>query len=106
MPTMSLKHFRDPDRFDIDRYLPPREEHRQAGAYAPFGTGTHICAGRRWTELQLVLNVLLIARHLELEMVPKDYKLKLNPFPKLSPAKSFRYRVTGHRHAIGTGAAS
>ena len=105
-PHYMDKHFRDPDKFDIDRYLPPREEHRQAGAYAPFGTGTHICAGRRWTELQLVLNVLLIARHLEMEMVPKDYKLKLSTFPKLSPAKNFRYRVTGHRHAIGTGAAS
>ena len=99
-PHFLDKHFKDPDKFDIERYVPPRDEHTQAGAYAPFGTGTHICGGRRWTELQIVANLLLIARHLELEMVPANYKLKLSPFPKLSPAKSFKYRVTRHRHAL------
>ena len=94
------KHFRDPERFDIDRYLPPRDEHKQTGAYAPFGTGTHICAGRRWTELQMVANLLLIVRHLDLEMVPANYKLKINPFPKLSPSKRFRFRIKGYRHPI------
>lgn len=92
--------FKDPDKFDIDRYLPERNEHMQAGAYAPFGTGTHICLGRRWTEFQLVLNVLLIARHLDLEITPSNYKLKIDPFPKLAPAKSFKYRVTKHRHPL------
>ena len=99
-PHFDSELFKDPDRFDIDRYLPPRDEHKQVGAFNPFGTGTHTCLGRRWTELQLVLNVLLIAHHLDLEMVPKNYKLKINPFPKLSPAKNFKYRVTGHRHPI------
>ena len=99
-PHFMEKHYKDPDKFDIDRYSPPRNEHRQAGAYAPFGTGTHICGGRRWTELQMALNMLLIARHLELELVPKNYKLKLNPFPKLSPAKNFRFRVTRVRHPV------
>ena len=99
-PHYQEEHFKDPDKFDIDRYLPPREEHRQIGAYAPFGTGTHMCSGRRWTELQLAANLLLIARHLDLEMVPSDYKLKLNPFPKLSPNKRFKYRVKRHRHPI------
>ena len=105
-PHFLDKHFKNPDKFDIDRYLPPRQEHRQVGAYAPFGTGTHICAGRRWTELQMVANLLLIARHLDLEMVPADYKLKINPFPKLSPARSFKFQVKRHRHPIETGADS
>ncbi len=99
-PHFMEKHYKDPDKFDIERYAPPRNEHRQAGAYAPFGTGTHICGGRRWTELQMALNMLLIARHLELELVPKNYKLKLNPFPKLSPAKNFKFRVTRVRHPV------
>ena len=94
------EHFKDAGTFDIDRYLPPREEHRQAHVYAPFGLGTHICLGSRWTELQLVVNVLLIARHLELEMVPADYKLRINPFPKLSPDKRFKFRVVRHRHPV------
>ncbi len=36
--------FPDPKKFDIDRYLPPRNEHHRPG-YAPFGLGTHTCLG-------------------------------------------------------------
>ena len=48
----------------------------------------------------MVANLLLIARHLELEMVPANYKLKLNPLPKISLNKRFAFRVTGYRHPI------
>lgn len=96
-------HFKDPDTFDIERFAPPRNEHKQmSGAYAPFGVGTHMCGGARWTELQMAINVLLIARHLQLEMVPKDYKLKINPLPKMSPDKKFRFRVVQHRNPLKT----
>ena len=94
------EHFPEPDKFDIDRYAEPRSEHRQTGAYTPFGIGTHICGGARWTELQLAANLLLIARHLKLELVPENYQLKLSPLPKTSPNKKFKFRVTGHRHPI------
>ena len=99
------EHFPEPEKFDIERYKEPRVEHKHAGAnaYVPFGVGTHICGGARWTELQLVANLLLLARHLELEMVPKDYKLQLNPLPKTSPDKNFKFRVTGHRHPVEPG---
>ena len=96
----SEQHFREPDKFDIDRYLPPRDEHTQTGAFVPFGTGTHTCGGRRWTELQLMLNILLIARYLDMEMVPKNYKLKISPFPKLSPRKNFKIRIKGYRRPV------
>ena len=99
-PHFMEKHYKDPDKFDIDRYQAPRNEHKAPGVYAPFGTGTHICGGRRWTELQMALNILLIARHVDLEMVPRDYKLKLSPFPKMSPAKNFKFRVTGLRNPL------
>ncbi|MDE2804694.1 MAG: cytochrome P450 [Gemmatimonadota bacterium] len=39
------EYFPDPERFDIDRYTPARGEHRQRGAYAPFGAGNHRCLG-------------------------------------------------------------
>ena len=94
------EHFPDPCKFDIDRFAPPREEHRQSHAYVPFGLGTHTCLGSRFTELQMVVNVLMIAHHLELEMVPADYQLKVSPLPKLSPNKRFKFRVVRHRHAL------
>ena len=94
------EHFPEPDRFDIDRFAEPRNEHRQTGAYAPFGVGTHVCGGQRWTQMQMVANLLLIARHLELELVPADYRLKLSPLPKTSPNRKFKFRVTGLRHPL------
>lgn len=100
------EHFPEPEKFDIDRYAEPRNEHKGVGAnaYVPFGVGTHVCGGARWTELQLAANVLLIARHLELELAPKNYKLGLSPLPKTSPDRRFKFRVTGHRHPIETAA--
>ena len=93
-------YFPEPDRFDIDRFAAPRNEHRQTGAYVPFGVGTHVCGGQRWTQLQMAANLLLIARHLDLELVPADYQLKLSPLPKTSPNRKFKFRVTGLRHPL------
>ena len=85
--------YREPSKFDIDRYLPDRAEHLQRGAYAPYGLGTHTCLGHRWVELQMAVNVLLIAHHLQLEVVPANYKMGINPFPTLAPSKKLKFRV-------------
>ena len=94
------ENFKDPMKFDIDRYLPPRNEHKKPGAYRPFGVGTHTCLGQRFVELQLSMNVLLLVHHLNLEMVPNNYKLKISAFPKLRPNKKFKFRVTGIRNPL------
>ena len=94
------EYFPEPDTFDIDRYAKPRNEHRQTGAYVPFGVGTHVCGGSGWSKLQLAANLLLLARHLDLELVPRDYELTVSPLPKVSPAKNFKFRVTGHRQPL------
>ena len=94
------ENFEEPDKFDIDRFAPPRNEHRKRGAYQPFGIGTHTCLGSRFTELAMVANLLLLTHHLELEMVPANYKLKLSPLPKTSPSKKFKFRVKRIRNPI------
>ena len=94
------EYFPDPETFDIDRHAEPRNEHRQTGAYVPFGVGTHVCGGQGWTRFQMAANLLLVARHLELELVPRDYRLKLSSLPKTCPDRNFKFRVTGHRHPL------
>ncbi len=94
------ENFSDPLKFDIDRFLPEREEHLKLGAYAPFGLGTHKCLGSRWVDLQMVMNILLIAHHFELEATPSSYDLRLNPIPTNAPRKNFRIHVTGVRHRL------
>ena len=85
--------YKDPLTFDIDRYLPGREEHLAHGAYAPYGLGTHHCLGHRWVELQMAVNLLLIAYHAKLEMVPANYTLGINPFPTSAPDRKLKFRV-------------
>ena len=84
--------FPDPFKFDIDRYLPPRYEHRGPG-YAPYGLGTHRCLGFRWMELQLMVNVLLIAHYFTLEVAPKNYEHRFSPFPSMKPSKKLNFRI-------------
>ena len=91
--------FPDPFKFDIDRYLPPRNEHRSPG-YAPYGLGTHMCLGSRWMELQLAVNVLMVAHHFRLEVSPANYKVRFNPIPSMKPSKKLKFRIAEQRRQI------
>ena len=86
--------FPDPFSFDIDRYMPPREEHRGPG-YAPYGLGTHRCLGSRWLDLQLAVNVLMIAHYFTLEVTPARYveALRFSPLPSMKPSEKLKFRV-------------
>ena len=91
--------FPEPFKFDIDRYLPPRREHRGRG-YAPYGLGTHTCLGTQWMELQLAINVLMLAYYFDVKESPEDFKLKINPFPSLKPSKKLKYRLAARRREL------
>ena len=91
--------FADPSKFDIDRYEAPRKEH-VGTAYAPYGLGTHNCLGARLTELYLATNLLLVAHHFELEIAPKNYKLKISPFPSMSPSKKLKFHISERRREL------
>ncbi|MDE2861679.1 MAG: cytochrome P450 [Chloroflexota bacterium] len=92
--------FPNATKFDIDRYLPPRNEHH-GSSYAPYGLGTHSCLGSRWMELQLTTNILMLARHFTFEVTPRKYqdmdKLKISPLPSLKPHKSVKLVVAEKR---------
>ena len=99
-PHYLEKAFPDPHKFDIDRYLPGREEHKGRGVYAPFGLGTHTCLGARWVELQMVVNLLLVAYYFQLEVRPAKYDMKFNPFPTSAPHKKLKFLVTRQRNSL------
>ncbi len=91
--------FPDPFTFDIDRYVAPRKEHLGTG-YAPYGLGTHTCLGARWTELHMAINLLMVAHYFDMEIAPKNYKLKISPFPSQCPNKKLKFVVTGQRNEL------
>ena len=91
--------FPDPFSFDIDRYLPPRNEHHGPG-YVPFGLGTHRCLGSRWLELQMSINLLMLAHYFTLEVYPANYTLRISPFPSMKPSKKLKFRIAEQRREL------
>ena len=91
--------FPEPERFDIDRYLPDRREDAGMG-YAPGGLGPHACLGYHWMELQLAVNLLLLAHHFEIKASPEGLKPEIEPFPSLSLTDKMKFVIAGQRRAI------
>ncbi len=91
--------FPDPFSFDIDRYLPPRNEHKNPG-YAPYGLGPHTCLGARWMGLHLAINLLMIAHYFTLRIHPENYKLRITPFPSMRPNKKLKFLIAEQKHEL------
>jgi cytochrome P450 len=91
--------FPDPFTFDIDRYLPPRNEHLSS-SYAPYGLGTHKCMGMRWAEIHIAINILMLAHYFTFELSKPNRKLRINSFPTMSPSKRLKFTIKEKRHQI------
>ena len=91
--------FPDPLKFDIDRYRSPRDEHRSPG-YAPYGLGTHRCLGSRWMDLQLAVNVLIIAHYFTLEVYPANYEVRFSPLPSMKPSNKLKFRIAEKKREL------
>jgi len=90
--------FPDPWKFDVNRYIPPRKEHKQGlGVFAPYTLGPHTCLGAGAAELQLMVTVGALLRAVKLELLDPNYEIvtKLMPIP--GPDPKFRIRVAAHR---------
>ena len=97
VPHILPEYYPDPDRFDIDRYRPERNEHKQLGAFAPFGLGTHLCLGNRFAEVQIALNIATILHEADLRLDPPNYEMKIKMGYILKPADSFKLRLIRRR---------
>jgi cytochrome P450 len=93
------EHFPDPGRFDPDRHLPPREEHRQPNVFAPFGRGPHACLGASFSLVQLTATLATMLHDFDLALSDPDreYPVSLMPTPSLGP--QFALRFGGRRVA-------
>ena len=91
--------FPDPWKFDIDRYLPPRNEHMGRG-YAPYGLGTHTCLGSRWADMQMAINLLMLTHYFKIELARPYKHLPMDPLPSQSPSNRLKIRLAEQRHEI------
>jgi sterol 14-demethylase len=69
--------FPDPDSFQPERYIQPREEDRSnPWTWIPFGAGRHRCVGAAFAMMQLkaIFSVLLLEWEFELAQPPETYR--------------------------------
>ena len=93
VPHYLPRYFPDPERFDIDRYAPPRNEHHQVGVFAPFGLGAHTCLGAGFAEVGIAVTMATLVHEAELTLDPPGYELKIDPIPIAHPTRSFKFRM-------------
>ena len=59
--------WRNPDRFDPDRFLPEREGEWTQSAYLPFGAGQRLCVGAAFATVESTLILARLIRRYEVE---------------------------------------
>lgn len=100
--AMIVPHFLEdvypsPLQFDLERFRPPRNEHRKPGAYAPFGLGDHTCLGAGIAEVQLLVTMATLLSRYTLQFDPPDYQLVIEHHPTPVPGNHFQVKVVERR---------
>jgi hypothetical protein len=65
-------YFPAPERFDIDRYQPPRDERRRPDVFAPWGRGSHQCLGAGLAGVQMAATIATILHYCDIELAEPD----------------------------------
>ena len=71
----------EPEKFDPDRHLPPREENKiDPYRIAPFGRGKHPCTGERYVKMQIKLMFIHLLKMCRLQLTKEsfDYEKTIN----------------------------
>ena len=92
--------YTQPDVYDPSRCREPRNEHKQPGAYAPFGAGAHTCAGAGFAEVQVAASVATLLHLYEYELTPDTYTMRTVYNPAPSPDAKFRVRIKRKRYGV------
>jgi cytochrome P450 len=96
-------YFPEPERFDIERYRPPRDEHRRPDVFAPWGRGPHQCLGAGLAGVQMAATLATVLRHCELELAEPEREFPHVLRPSLSLGPEFKIRFNGWRNEPAAG---
>jgi sterol 14-demethylase len=95
--------FAEPDRYDPDRFGPPRQEHRKAKhAVITFGGGRHGCIGMTFAYLQVKAIWSVLLRRFELELIDPNPQPNYSTFV-VGPRPPCRLRFRRKQRAVVNG---
>lgn len=84
--------WRDPDRFDPDRFADPSQRESVANAYLPFGMGPRICVGAAFATIESGLILARLVRRFDFQTLEPD---SVKPVARLTtrPAREIMARA-------------
>jgi len=88
------RFYKDPERFDPDRWTPDFRATLPRFAYFPFGGGPRQCIGESFAWMELILLVATIAQQWRLQLVPGH---PVVPEPLVTLRTKHGMRMTAHR---------
>ncbi len=93
-------YYPEPDRFAIERHLPPRLESKQKGAFAPFGIGPHTCLGGAFGQVQMatIIATMLHYGEFERDPSPEDGAIRATGYPSYRPHRKVGFRLVRRRN--------
>lgn len=77
----NAKYWREPHRFDPDRFSPEREAELVPGAYLPFGLGPRVCVGAAFATTEATLILARLVRRFDFTALDAD---KVRPVARLT----------------------
>jgi cytochrome P450 len=93
--------FANPERFDPDRFAPPREEDKKVPySLIPFGGGQRICIGVNFAQVEIKALAAHVLRTYDLEPIPGQDVAQLYAPTIGSPSNGIRVRVRDRALAI------
>jgi cytochrome P450 len=101
VPNFLSEFYPDPERFDIERYYPPRREDRQE-VFNPWGVGPHLCLGSGQAETIVMLAAGMLLHCARLSLDPPNYKLRTRMEPVPAPS-GCRVKISELRAATPRG---
>jgi cytochrome P450 len=77
--TRAENLFTNPERFEPERHLSPREEGKtEPYRVLPFGRGRHPCTGERFVKLQIKTMLIQMSRCVKMELITKNFEELVN----------------------------
>ena len=84
------RYFKDPERFDPDRWEDGFAKSMPKHAYLPFGAGPRLCIGSTFAMTETILLLATIAKEFRLELTPEQQRVTPQPSTTLRPREGIR----------------